>query len=229
VTCLRIAALTLAAAVSFAPVVASSQSASSQDASPDVAAPVATGHPRIVCLGDSLTEGLGVDPEQAWPDLLQRALRRNGFPRAELINAGVSGSTSASASQRLRWQLRSKPDIVILALGANDGLRGISPPEMKKNLAAAIDLAQSNGITVLLAGMKMPPNYGPEFTREFESVFTSLAAEKKLPLIPFLLEGVAAEPKLNLLDGIHPNPDGYVVIAKLVEQYLRPLLGKYAA
>jgi acyl-CoA thioesterase-1 len=223
VICPRLAPLALASAVFFAPIVASSQTAA-----PD-AAPAPAGQPRIVCLGDSLTEGLGVDPEQAWPDLLQRALRRSGFPRAEIVNAGVSGSTSASASQRLRWQLRSKPDIVILALGANDGLRGISPAEMKKNLSAAIDLAQSNGITVLLAGMKMPPNYGGEFTREFESVYTSLAAEKKVPLIPFLLEGVAAEPSLNLPDGIHPNADGYVVMAKLVEKYLRPLLGKYAA
>jgi acyl-CoA thioesterase I len=189
----------------------------------------ATGYPRILCLGDSLTEGLGVDPEQAWPDLLERALRSEGFPRVELINAGVSGSTSASASQRLRWQLRSPPDIVILALGANDGLRGISPAEMKKNLAAAIDLAQSNGIAVLLAGMKMPPNYGGEFTREFETVFASLASEKNVPLIPFLLEGVAADPALNLPDGIHPNAEGYRVIAQLVARHLRPLLGKYAA
>jgi acyl-CoA thioesterase-1 len=202
--------------------------ASSEVAAPELATPgtaPAAGYPRILCLGDSLTEGLGVDPEQAWPDLLERELRSNGFPRAEVVNAGVSGSTSASASQRLRWQLRSPPDLLILALGANDGLRGISPADMKKNLAAAIDLAQSNGITVLLAGMKMPPNYGGEFTREFEAVYTSLAAEKNVPLIPFLLEGVAAEPSLNLLDGIHPNADGYAVMAKLVAKHLRPLLG----
>jgi acyl-CoA thioesterase I len=227
---------TLAFLLSFAPLVASSQDATpvapaapSPALAPVAAAPAPTGRPRIVCLGDSLTEGLGVEQAQAWPDLLERALRADGFPQAEVVNAGVSGSTSASASQRLRWQLKSPPDLLILALGANDGLRGIAPAEMKKNLAAAIDLAKANGITVLLAGMRMPPNYGLEFTREFEQVFTSLASEKNVPLLPFLLEGVAAKSSLNLLDGIHPNAAGYVVIAKTVEQYLRPLLGKYAA
>ncbi|MFN2426583.1 MAG: GDSL-type esterase/lipase family protein, partial [Candidatus Binatia bacterium] len=124
----------------------------------DVEPQAAAGRPRIVCLGDSLTEGYSLAPEQAWPDLLQGALRREGWPRAEVVNAGVSGSTSASAVSRLQWQLRGRPDVLILALGANDGLRGIAPEETRKNLAAAIDLAQSNGITVLLAGTKMPPN-----------------------------------------------------------------------
>jgi acyl-CoA thioesterase-1 len=218
-----IAAMAVTAAVSLAPLVGASQTA--EPGSPAAA----TGRPRIVCLGDSLTEGFGLATEQAWPDLLQKTLRSEGWPRAEVVNVGVSGSTSASAVSRLQWQLRSKPDIVILALGANDGLRGVAPAETKKNLATTIDLAQSNGITVLLAGMKMPPNYGGEYTREFEAIFTSLAAEKNVPLIPFLLEGVAADPDLNLPDGIHPNADGYAVIAKLVAQYLRPLLGKYAA
>jgi len=187
------------------------------------------GHPRIVCLGDSLTEGYSLAPEQAWPDLLQAALRRDGWPRAEVINAGVSGSTSASAVSRLKWQLRSKPDVLVLALGANDGLRGIAPEETRKNLAAAIDLAQSSGIVVLLAGMKMPPNYGPEYTKSFEATFSALAADKKVGLIPFLLEGVAADPALNLPDGIHPNAEGYVIIAQTVARHLKTLLDKLAA
>jgi acyl-CoA thioesterase-1 len=186
------------------------------------------GRPRIVCLGDSLTEGYSLAPEQAWPELLERALRRDGFPGAEVVNAGVSGSTSASAVQRLQWQLRARPDVLVLALGANDGLRGIPPSETKKNLAAAIDLAKSNGVDVLLAGMKMPPNYGADFTRAYEAIFTELAAEKDVPLLPFLLEGVAARADLNLADGIHPNAAGYEIIAKTVEKHLRPLLARLA-
>ena len=186
------------------------------------------GAPRIVCLGDSLTEGYGLTPEQAWPELLEQSLHRRGWPGANVINAGVSGSTSASAVSRLEWQLRTKPDILVLALGANDGLRGVSPAETKKNLAAAIDRAQAIGVTVLLAGMKMPPNYGRDFTASYEELFSSLASEKKVPLIPFLLEGVAADPALNLSDGIHPNAKGHVVLAALVERHVVPLVEQYS-
>jgi acyl-CoA thioesterase I len=218
----RLAALLVTAAVSLAPPPAASQ------ASPAATDPARTGHPRIVCLGDSLTEGFGLATEQAWPALLEAMLRSEKWPRAEVVNVGVSGSTSASAVSRLQWQLRSPPDVLVLALGANDGLRGVAPAETKKNLAAVIDIAQSKGIAVLLAGMKMPPNYGAEYTREFEAIFTSLAAEKKVPLIPFLLEGVAADPALNLPDGIHPNAEGYAIIARVVATHLRPMLAKYA-
>lgn len=196
--------------------------------SPAQTAPLPEG-PRVICLGDSLTEGFGLTPEQAWPQLLQDDLRKSRWPGIEVVNAGVSGSTSASAVSRLQWQLRSRPDFLVLALGANDGLRGIPAGETSKNLAAAIDLAHDRGITVLLAGMKMPPNYGPEFTRQFEAVFTSLASEKNVALIPFLLEGVAADPGLNLPDGIHPNAKGYAVVARTVAGYLRPLLEKQEA
>ena len=195
----------------------------------DTGKQAAAGRPRIVCLGDSLTEGYSLAPEQAWPDLLQGALRRKGWPGAVVVNAGVSGSTSASALSRLKWQLRSPPDVLILALGANDGLRGIAAEETKKNLAAAIDLAEESGIVVLLAGMKMPPNYGPEYTKQFEGTFSALAAEKKVALIPFLLEGVAGDPALNLADGIHPNAKGYEVIAQTVERHLEPLLAELMA
>lgn len=215
------AGLVLASCIGLSPA-----AASATDAAPPGSE---AGSPRIVCLGDSLTEGYGLAPEQAWPDLLQVALRRESWPHAEVINAGVSGSTSASAVSRLKWQLRHKPDILVLALGANDGLRGIAPDETRKNLAAAIDLAQSSGIVVLLAGMKMPPNYGPEYTRQFEATFTELATEKHVALIPFLLDGVAADPALNLPDGIHPNANGYEIVARTVARYLRPLLENRAA
>lgn len=182
------------------------------------------GRPRIVCLGDSLTEGYSLSPEQAWPALLEGALRKDGWPQAEVVNAGVSGSTSASAVSRLKWQMRLRPDLLILALGANDGLRGVPVEETRRNLAAAIDLARSEGIRVLLAGMRMPPNYGQEYTRDFEQTFVSLASEKNVAFLPFLLDGVAAEPDFNLPDGIHPNAKGYEVIAARVVKHVRPLL-----
>jgi acyl-CoA thioesterase-1 len=188
-----------------------------------LAQPASAG-PKVVFLGDSLTEGYEVAPEKAFPALVGDRLRARGWPDIEVVNAGVSGSTSASAVSRMRWQLRGKPDLVVLALGANDGLRGIDTQTTKRNLAEAIDVARSENVVVLLAGMKMPPNYGGEFTEAFESVFSELAKEKSVALIPFLLDGVAAQPKLNLADGIHPNADGYSLVADLVIMHLLPLL-----
>lgn len=185
--------------------------------------PAAAG-PRIVFIGDSLTEGYEVAPEAAFPALVGARLAARGWNEVEVMNAGISGSTSASAVSRLRWQLRAKPDVMVLALGANDGLRGIDPSATKKNLGEAIELAQREGVVVLLAGMKMPPNYGREHAEAFEAVFRELAREKKVAWIPFLLEGVAARPELNLPDGIHPNEDGYAVVADTVIAYLLPLL-----
>jgi len=180
--------------------------------------------PKVVCLGDSLTEGLEVAPEKAYPTLVGERLRARGWPELEVVNAGISGSTSASAVSRLKWQLQAKPDVVVLALGANDGLRGIDPATMKANLAEAIDVALSENVVVLLAGMKLPPNYGGEYTQRFESVFSELAKEKNVALIPFLLDGVATRPEFNLGDGIHPNADGYSVVADTVITHLVPLL-----
>jgi acyl-CoA thioesterase-1 len=180
--------------------------------------------PKIVFLGDSLTEGYEVDAKSAFPALVAERLRTRGWPEIEVVNAGVSGSTSASAVSRLRWQLRGKPDLVVLALGANDGLRGIDTQTTKKHLAEAIDVARGEEVVVLLAGMKMPPNYGGDYTQAFESLFSELAAEKGVALIPFLLDGVAARTELNLPDGIHPNADGYSVIADTVITHLLPLL-----
>ena len=174
----------------------------------------------ILMLGDSLTEGTGVRKTQAYPYLVEQKLRAQGVPSIKVINAGVSGATSASALSRLKWHLRSTPEILLLALGANDGLRGLSTAQMKRNLAKTIELALSKGVRVVLAGMKMPPNYGAEYTREFEKVFCQLAKEYDVVFIPFLLEGVAGDPKLNFPDGLHPNERGHQIIAELVYKTL---------
>jgi acyl-CoA thioesterase-1 len=180
--------------------------------------------PVVLCLGDSLTEGYGVAPEQSYPSLLERRLRAAGHPEARVINAGISGSTSASAASRLRWQLAAAPDVLILALGANDGLRGVDLAETRKNLDSAIALAREAGVRVVLAGMKLPPNYGRDYTSGFESLFPELARERDVALIPFLLDGVAARPELNLPDGIHPNARGYERVVENVLPVLLPLL-----
>jgi acyl-CoA thioesterase-1 len=172
----------------------------------------------ILCLGDSLTEGYGLAPEHAYPSVLER----------RLLNGGISGSTSASAVSRLEWQLRAAPDILILALGGNDGLRGLDLAATRRNLSAAIELAKGRGVRVVLAGMKLPPNYGPAYTGDFERLFPELAAEHDVALIPFLLEGVAARPGLNLPDGIHPNAEGYLRVAENVLEVLLPMLEKDA-
>ena len=177
----------------------------------------------MVCLGDSLTEGYGLAPEQAFPHLLEEKLREEGRP-VRVVNAGISGSTSASAVARLRWQLKSEPDVVVIALGGNDGLRGVDVEATEANLSEAIALAKSRGVRVLLGGMKLPPNYGAEYTGAFESVFPALAEKHDVALIPFLLEGVAADPELNLPDGIHPNAKGAEIVSQTVFEALRPLL-----
>jgi acyl-CoA thioesterase-1 len=180
--------------------------------------------PVVLCLGDSLTEGQGVAPEQAWPSVLERRLRASGHPGARVVNAGISGSTSASAVSRLKWQLRAQPDLLILALGANDGLRGVDVAATRRNLDEAIRLARDAGVRVVLAGMQLPPNYGPAYTRDFRALFVDLAKQHEIALIPFLLEGVAARPELNLADGIHPNARGYERVAENVFDVLKPLL-----
>lgn len=178
----------------------------------------------VLCLGDSLTEGYGLDPDQSYPAVLEARLHADGHPHVRVVNAGISGSTSASAVSRLRWQMRAKPDVLILELGANDGLRGVSIADTRRNLAAAIGIAQEQGVKVLLAGMQMPPNYGLEYTREFRQLFVDLAEEMKVPLIPFFLEGVAGQRELNLPDGIHPTAEGYRIVVDNVLPHLLPLL-----
>jgi len=177
----------------------------------------------IVCLGDSLTEGYGLAPERAYPTLVERMLRERGHA-VRVVNAGISGSTSASAVSRLRWQLRSRPEIIVIALGGNDGLRGVDVEATRTNLSAAIELARQSGARVLLAGMKLPPNYGREYTAAFEAIFPALASKHGVSLLPFLLEGVAADPALNLPDGIHPNERGAEIVARNVLASLLPML-----
>ena len=177
----------------------------------------------IVVLGDSLTEGFGVEREEAYPYLLEKELQRKGHS-VKVINAGISGSTSASAPSRLRWYIKAQPDIVILALGGNDGLRGLSVKHMKKNLSKAIELAHSEKILVLLAGMEIPQNYGTEYTESFRNAYHDLARKYQLQMIPFLLKEVGGVSSLNQADGIHPNFEGHQIIVRTVLEYLEPLL-----
>ena len=171
---------------------------------------------KVVILGDSISAGLGVEPEQAFPFLVQDMLKQKGFAFVNITNGSISGSTTAGATSRLKWYLKTKPDILVLALGANDGLRGLSTDLMTQNLEKSIILAKKNGIKVILAGMKIPPNYGAEYAKAFESSFVSLAQKHDLPFIPFILKDVAGKSFLNQADGIHPNPEGHKIIASTV-------------
>ena len=180
----------------------------------------------ILFLGDSLTAGLGVAVEEAYPFLLGEMLKRDGFSDVGIINGGASGSTSASAVGRLRWYAARRPAVLFLALGANDGLRGLRAKELEKNLEGAIRQAKEAGMAVMLAGMEVPPNYGEEYAGSFRKVFRDLASRHQVAFIPFLLEGVAGVPALNQADGIHPNAEGQKKIALHVYPYLkRQLLG----
>lgn len=176
----------------------------------------------IVALGDSLTAGQGVAPDEAYPALLGARLKREGYAY-RLVNAGVSGDTSAGGLARVDWILRNRPDIVIVALGANDGLRGQPPQALRDNLIAVIDRLHARGARVLLAGMRVPPSYGEAYAGRFAAVFTE-AGRRADAFMPFLLDGVAAVPGLNQVDGIHPNAAGHRLIADRLWPYLRPLL-----
>lgn len=178
----------------------------------------------ILFLGDSLTEGLGLETEQAFPSLIDQRLKSEGISHISIINAGISGSTSASALERMQWYVRSQPDLVVLSLGANDGLRGLDIDNMKNNLASAIEFAHDNGIKVALTGMLTPPNMGEAYTTAFAAVFPDLAAEYALDFMPFLLQDVAGIPELNQADGIHPNIEGSRIVADHVYDFLLPLL-----
>ncbi len=176
----------------------------------------------IVALGDSLTAGWGVTPDEAWPALIERRVRREGYPY-RVVNAGVSGDTSAGGRARLDWVLRSQPEVVIVALGANDGLRGQPVAALRDNLAAILERLRERGVKTLLAGMRLPPNYGAAYTREYAAVFADLGRRADA-FMPFLLDGVAAVPALNQADGIHPSADGHRVIAERLWPYLVRLL-----
>lgn len=184
--------------------------------------------PKIVAFGDSLTAGLGVSPDEAYPAQLQRRLDAAGY-RYRVINAGVSGDTTAGGVRRVEWVLNSKPAIVIVELGANDGLRGIDPAQTQANLDTIVQRLQAAGVAVVLAGMKLPPNYGKDYTGRFESVFPAVAKKYRVPLMPFFLDGVATQQGLNQADGIHPTEAGYRVISEHLFDVLKPLLVKPAA
>lgn len=182
--------------------------------------------PAIVAFGDSLTAGFGLSDEQSFTTLLQRKLDEAGY-RYRVVNAGVSGDTSAGGARRIDWALQSgNVKILILELGGNDGLRGLPVAEMKKNLEQIIQRAQSAGVTVLLAGMEAPPNFGADYTRDFRQAFRDLAKQYKTPFIPFVLEGVGGNPKFNQADGIHPNAAGEKIMTETVWRTLEPLLMK---
>lgn len=179
--------------------------------------------PRIVAFGNSLTAGLGVAPTESYPAQLQRTLDAAGYAY-RVVNAGVSGDTTAGGVRRVSWVLTSKPAIVILELGANDGLRGLSLRETKANLEKIIEQFQQASVTVVLAGMKLPPNYGQEYTDGFEVLYHAVAKQYHLTLIPFFLDGVAGSSSLNQADGIHPTGEGYRLIVDKVFPVLEPLL-----
>ena len=179
--------------------------------------------PVIVALGDSITAGLGVLTVEAYPALLQARLAREGF-HYRVVNAGVSGDTTAGGLRRLDWVLRARPAIVIVALGANDGLRGLPVAAMRDNLEAIVTRLRGAGARVLLVGMRLPPNYGAAYTREFAEAFVIVAQRTSVPLAPFLLDGVAGQAALNQPDGIHPNAAGQRLVAETVWRSLRPML-----
>jgi acyl-CoA thioesterase-1 len=181
--------------------------------------------PVILAFGDSLTAGYGVPKGSGYPELLQRKLDGLGY-KYRVVNMGVSGDTSSGALARMRYALESKPSIVILELGANDGLRGLPTTKMQANLEEMVRQFQTARAQVILAGMTLPRNYTANYVKAFEDVFKDVAKKYKLPLIPFLLEGVAGDWKYTLEDLIHPNPSGYVFVTDIVMKTLQPLLRK---
>ncbi len=175
----------------------------------------------ILFLGDSLTEGLGVTKEDAFPKLVETMIQSELKKDITVINAGVSGSTTSDGLDRLKWYLKKKPSIVFLALGANDGLRGLDLKQSQKNLEEIIKYAQESNAKVLLAGMLIPPNYGPEYSENFRKMYEQLKDKYKLRSMDFLLEGVAGNKELNQRDGIHPNEQGHKIISKNVFEFIK--------
>jgi acyl-CoA thioesterase I len=179
----------------------------------------------VVFLGDSLTAGLGVQPTEAFPALVGEKIRAAGLPY-QVENAGLSGDTSAGGLRRIDWLLQRRIDLLVLELGANDGLRGLDLKSMKTNLQSIIDKTKAKNpqVKIVLAGMQVPPNLGAEYTAGFQRVFNELARENNATLIPFLLEGVGGHRELNQQDLIHPSPAGHRIIADLVWRTLEPIL-----
>jgi acyl-CoA thioesterase I len=177
----------------------------------------------ILAFGDSLTAGLGVPAEQAYPAVLAARLRAEGYAY-RVVNAGVSGDTTAGGLRRVDWALRLAPDVVILELGVNDALRGQDLSGVRANLDQLVKRFQSAGARVLVAGMRLPPNYGARYDAQFQRVYEEVASRRGAALMPFFLEGVGGDPTLNQSDGIHPTAAGYRVVVGRLWPYLRPLL-----
>jgi acyl-CoA thioesterase-1 len=173
----------------------------------------------IIAVGDSLTAGLGVAEQEAYPALLERKLKKNGY-NFQVINAGISGETSSGALSRIGWIIAQQPDIVILETGANDGLRGIPTQVIYENISRTVQLLKEGGVTVVLAGMQMLQNLGPVYTREFSDLYPQVAREQDIILIPFFLQEVAGNPALNQTDAIHPTVAGHRIIAETVYPYV---------
>ena len=197
----------------------SGESASNGAASKTSAAKQTT-RKTIVAVGDSLTAGLGVDESEAYPAQLQRKLADDGYD-FNIVNAGVSGETSSGALSRIEWIISTlKPDIIILETGANDGLRGINPNILRKNLDRIVSVIKANNIEVLLCGMKILPNMGPEYSKDFARVYPEIAKKHAIPLVPFFLEGVGGDPRFNQPDRLHPTAKGYRRIVDHIYPYV---------
>lgn len=180
----------------------------------------------LAFLGDSLTAGYGVELQEAYPSLIEARLRAKGLDW-NVVNAGVSGDTTAGGLRRMDWIFRQRIDVLFVCLGANDGLRGVPVAETEKNLRAIVETARAKGAVVVLAGIQIPENYGADYRRKFGAVFPRLARLEKITYLPFLLEGVAMKPELNQGDRIHPNAAGHRVVAEHVWKVLEPVLAKF--
>lgn len=178
---------------------------------------------QLVFLGDSLTAGYGLNQSQSFPALIQQQIDTIGL-QWEVVNAGVSGDTTSGGVGRLDWLFKNKVDLLFVCLGANDGMRGVPVVEIEKNLRTIIERGQHEGATVVLAGMKLPVNYGAQYSKEFESIYLKLAKNYNLTFLPFLLDGIAFNPQFNQPDRIHPTAEGTVIVSKIVWETLQPLL-----
>lgn len=190
--------------------------------------PVWAGPVKILAMGTSLTQGYGLPPGTEFPAVLQAALKKAGIA-ASVINAGVSGDTSAGGLARLDWSLAARPDAAIVELGSNDALRGLPPDETGKNLSAILDKLKAAHVPVLLLGMKAPRNLGPDYANGFDPIYPRLAKKFGVLFYPFVLDGVAMNPRLNQADGMHPNPAGVKIVVARLLPYVKKLIGEVRA
>jgi acyl-CoA thioesterase I len=211
-----------------APAPASSPSATPVPSAPQPSAagvrPAASG-PKVAFLGDSISAGLHLPAEQAFPAVLRERLAARGLP-FELLNAGVSGDTTAGGLRRVDWILKQSPQIVVVELGANDSMRGQPIASIEQNLRGILSKLQARKVTPLLLGMRIPTSYGPEYAAQFEAIYPRLANETNVAFVPFFMEGVAGVPEQNLEDGIHPTPEGHLKLAKKCEEPLAKLVAE---